>query len=115
MLGVSISTVNRRLIEYELSISQTYSTLTDEHLDQITEEIITEFPNSGYRRMTGYLRARGIYVQQHRIRESMRRSDPEGVLLRALQLTPCMRRTYSVPSPLALWHIHVDGNHKLIR
>ena len=109
MLGVSMSIVNRRLVEYELLTSQTYSTLTDEHLDQVTEEIITEFPNSGYRRMTGYLRARGIYVQQHRIRESMRRSDPEGVLLRALQLTPCMRRTYSVAY---IWYTGKFGQTK---
>ena len=109
MLGVSMSIVNRRLVEYELLTSQTYSTLTDEHLDQVTEEIITEFPNSGYRRMTGYLRARGIYVQQHRIRESMRRSDPEGVLLRALQLTPCMRRTYSVAY---IWYMGKFGQTK---
>ena len=63
--------------------------------------------------MTGYLKARGIHVQQLRIRESMKRSDPEGVLLRTLQLTPCMRRVYNVKSPLSLWH--VDGHHKLIR
>jgi hypothetical protein len=43
----------------------------------------------------------------------MRRSDPEGVLLRSLQLTPISRRVYNVTCPLALWHL--DGHHKLIR
>lgn len=63
--------------------------------------------------MTGFLLARGLRVQQERIRESMRRVDPEGVLLRALQLNTVNRGQYSVYSPLALWHI--DTNHKLIR
>jgi hypothetical protein len=39
--------------------------------------------------------------------------DPQGTLLRALEMNVIHRRVYSVPSPLALWHI--DGNHKLIR
>ena len=103
MLGVSVSTVNRRLSFYGLSISQTYSTL----------QLVSEYPNCDYRQMIGLLRGRGINVQQYRVRESMRRSDPEGVLIRALQLTPISRRAYSVSSPLALWHL--DGNHKLIR
>ena len=63
--------------------------------------------------MTGYLAARGVRIQQKRIRESLRRVDPEGTLMRALELNVINRRRYSVPSPLALWHI--DGNHKLIR
>ncbi|XP_068695841.1 uncharacterized protein [Montipora foliosa] len=63
--------------------------------------------------MTGALLSRGIKVQQLRIRESMRRVNPDGVLLRALTIHTVNRRTYCVPSPLSLWH--VDGNHKLIR
>lgn len=38
---------------------------------------------------------------------------PEGILMRALQLTAVERWIYNVRSPLSLWHI--DGNHKLIR
>ena len=115
MLGASISTINRRLSIYGLSISQTYSTLTDGELDAATLQLISQYPNCGYRRMIGLLRGIGINVglQQSRVRESMRRSDPEGILIRALQLTPISRRTYNVSSPLALWHL--DGNHKLIR
>ena len=63
--------------------------------------------------MTGFLRSRGIVLQQNRIREAMRRINPEGTLLRALRLRVINRRKYQVASPLALWHI--DGNHKLIR
>ena len=113
MLGVSLSTVSRRLKDYGLSVTRTYSTISNPELDEITQQLVSEFPNCGYRRMTGFLRARGIHVQQIRIREAMRRSDPEGVLLRSLQLTPISRRVYNVTCPLALWHL--DGHHKLIR
>ena len=113
MLGASISTINRRLSIYGLSISQTYSTLTGGELDAATLQLISQYPNCGYRRMIGLLRGMGINVQQSRVRESMQRSDPEEILICALQLTPISRRTYNISSPLALWHL--DGNHKLIR
>ena len=113
ILGVSLSTVNRRLKDYGLSVTQTYSTISATELDKITQQLVSEFPNCGYRRMTGFLWARGIHVQQIRVRESMKRSDPEGVLLRSLQLTPISRRVYNVTCLLALWHL--DGHHKLIR
>ena len=113
ILGVSLGTVNRRLKDYGLSVTQIYSTISATELDKITQQLVSEFPNCGYRRMTGFLLARGIHVQQIRVRESMKRSDPECVLLRSLQLTPISRRVYNVTCPLALWHL--DGHHKLIR
>ena len=61
--------------------------------------------------MQGHLLAQGVRVQQQRIRESQRRVDPGGVVLR--QLTSINRRRYRVNGPLALWHI--DSNYKLIR
>ena len=36
--------------------------------------------NTGYRRMTGFLRSRGLRIQQCRIREAMWRVNPAGVL-----------------------------------
>ena len=50
-------------------------------------------------------------LQRHRIRQSIRRIDPEGVVSRLRRALH--RRTYNVTSPNALWHI--DGNHRLIR
>ena len=50
------------------------------------------------------------------IRSAMQRVNPEGCLLRSLDLKTLnvlQRRKYQVYGPLALWHI--DGNHKLIR
>lgn len=113
MLCVSASTVKRRIREYDTSVRQRYSDISGDELDQIVERIMREFPNSGYKRMTGFLHNAGYRIQQIRIRESMRRVNPDGVLLRALELRTIRRRRYQVSGPLALWHI--DGNHKLIR
>ena len=82
-------------------------------LDAEVSSILRNFPNTGYKGMTGFLLSRNIRIQQQRIREAMRRVDPEGTLLRALESSVIQRRTYQVRSPLALWHI--DGNHKLVR
>ena len=66
-----------------------------------------------YKRMAGFLLARGLRVQQERIRESMRLVDPEGVLFWALPFNTVNRRQYSAYSLPVLWHI--DTNHKLKR
>ena len=61
----------------------------------------------------GSLRSRGYRIQQKRIHESVRRVDPDGVLLRSLEIHVIRRRAYDVVRPLAL--LHIDGYHKLIR
>uniref|UniRef100_A0A096M9Y3 Integrase catalytic domain-containing protein n=1 Tax=Poecilia formosa TaxID=48698 RepID=A0A096M9Y3_POEFO len=61
----------------------------------------------------GYLNSVGIRVQTSRVMETMRVVDPVGTICRGLGIAVIHRRVYSVPSPLALWHI--DRNHKLIR
>ena len=86
--------------------------MEDDKLDQVILSILKDFPNSGYKKMKGFLLYRGHGVQENKIRESMRRVDPEGVLLRTLQSRPVLRRAYHVAGPLSLWNI--DGNHKLI-
>ena len=113
LLGVGKRTVERRLEEFGLSIRATYADISNEVLDAEVSSILRNFPNTGYKRMTGFLLSRNIRIQQQRIREAMRRVDPEGTLLRALELSVIQRQTYQVRSPLALWHI--DGNHKLVR
>lgn len=113
MICVSTSTVKRRLKKFNLSVGQTYTNISNDNLDSSITKIIGNFPNCGYRRMNGLLLASSIKVGEKRIRESMRRVDPNGVLLRALQISVTNRRQYKVPGILALWHI--DGHHKLIR
>ncbi len=70
MIGVSLRTVHRRISEYGLSISARYSTLTDEELDQIVDDIQGQFPTCGNRQMNGHLLSRGYRIQQCGIRES---------------------------------------------
>ena len=113
ILGVSLRTIERRQQEFGIRQLSTYSTISEQDLDNMIENILVSFPETGYKRMTGFLRSRGVVVQQSRIREAMRRVNPEGTMLRALRLHVTHRRSYQVSSPLALWH--VDGNHKLIR
>ena len=113
LLGVSPRTIERRLREHNLNISTSYSNLSDQDLDTVIKSVLTDFPQTGYKRMTGFLRARGLIIQQSRIRAAMRRTNPEGTLLRALGIHVIRRRSYQVGGPLALWH--VDGNLKLIR
>ena len=96
-----------------LSARTMFSSLSDEQLDEIISEIQHDFPNIDCKRMTRLLRARGVNMQQSRIRQSMRRVDAEGTLLRALKLNIIHRRRCDIAGPLSLWHI--DGNHKLIR
>ena len=110
-LGVSRSTIQRRLREFGLSVSETYSILSDDELDAEIRLAKTRYPDSGYQ-LNGFLVQKGIRVQQKRLRESLRRTDPFGVVQRYL-LNVHRRRVYSVYAPQALWHI--DGKHKLIR
>lgn len=111
IIGVSLSTIRRRMTEYDLSVTGLYSTITDDELDTIVREIKLNFPNCGYRLMKGHLLQEGHRISQMRIRDVLHRVDPDGVALR--WASTVQRRKYTVASPLALWHI--DGNHKLIR
>ncbi|XP_030578869.1 uncharacterized protein LOC115775474 [Archocentrus centrarchus] len=113
LLGVSRSTLYRRMRECDLSVRTLYSTMTDEDLDQCVREIISKQPHSGYRMMKALLQARGLRVQYDRVRASMHRVDTSGVIARTFNLGCVNRRTYSVPGPHSL--MHIDTNHKLIR
>lgn len=111
MIGLSERTMHRRLSENNLYIQSTYTVISDRELDEMVALIHSQFPLCGNKQMVGHLTSCSIRIQQVRVRESMRRVDPEGTIAR--RLSTINRRVYSVPSPLSLWHI--DGNHKLIR
>lgn len=112
ILSVSIRTVRRRMTEFGLSIRATYSTMTCQELDRVVYSIQQEFPLCGYRQMMGHLRAQGIRMQQSRVRESQRRVDPGGCMMR--RLTTIHRRTYRVkychthPLPSRLTQLYID-------
>ena len=111
LLHVSLRTLRRRMSEFGILITNLYSDIDDEELDRMVTTIQHQYPNCGYRMMQGHLIALNHRVQQGRVRESMSRTDPHGVISRWCNTV--VRRTYSVQSPNSLWHI--DGNHRLIR
>ena len=92
MLGISESTLRRRLGEFELSTSRNFAQISDDELDHLVMELKYEFQNSGYRMIVGILRGKGIYLQQQRLIECLRRVDIEGVIARTLQLGIIYRR-----------------------
>ena len=72
LLGVSTSTIRRRMRQYWLSIRQRYTQLANTTLDQlILLEILNEHPNSGYRMVCSYLSDRGIRISLERARDSL--------------------------------------------
>ena len=77
MIGVSRSTIARRLREFGMSMGTKFCVISDENLDDIIRSIMQQYPECGQKMMQGHLKERGI-VQQTRVRESMRRTDPAG-------------------------------------
>ena len=67
MLLISKSIMRRRLRKFGISINQSYSNLTDDQLDFKIKDLISKFPNCGYRRMNGFLLAASIRIQEKRI------------------------------------------------
>ncbi|XP_049333345.1 uncharacterized protein LOC111188803 [Astyanax mexicanus] len=112
ILGVSRSTVKRRLRQYNLSFRGRYTTLSDEALDSSVLEIVSANDEIGPEAVRAQLAGEGILVQRLRVRKSVIRTNPEGAALRTMSHR-LHRRTYKVAGPNSLWH--VDGNHKLIR
>ncbi|XP_067233057.1 uncharacterized protein [Chanodichthys erythropterus] len=113
LMGVSKSTIFRRMRDYELSVRDMYSSISDEELDSLVASVKNALPNSGYRMVRGRLESMGYRVQWRRIAASMHRVDSMGIISRLSSLGCVVRRVYSVPGPLSL--VHVDTNHKLIR
>lgn len=113
LMGVSRSTVFRRMKEYDLSVRSMYSTINDDELDSLVASIKNDLPNAGYRMVRGRLESMGHRVQWRRVAASMHRVDSLGVISRLSGLDCIVHRVYSVPGPLSL--VRVDTNHKLIR
>ena len=67
MLGVSLSTIRRRMKEYGLAIRETYSQISDSDLNSLIQKGNTLFPNAGYRFLSSWLNQQGIRVQESRV------------------------------------------------
>jgi len=107
-LGVSERTLYRRRMEFGLSDS--YTEITDEDLDDVIKNTLELTPYSGEVYVRGSIKGKGIDVQRSRVRESLQRLDGVGRAVRR-RYAIC-RRAYNVIAPNHLWHI--DSNHKLI-
>lgn len=59
LLGVSYSTVRRRMAESNLSARMSYSNISDEDLQKLVQNFILECPDSGIKRVLGYLNCVG--------------------------------------------------------
>ena len=95
----------------DLVFKGTFSDINDNQLDELVRQVSNDHPNFGIRMIKGYLQSKGWRVQRDRIRSSLLRTDPIGLMQRWQQAIK--RRSYNVKFPRYLWHI--DGNHKLIR
>ena len=61
LLMTSESTVKRRLIEYNLKIGSTYSSIEQAKLEDLVRNITQKYTNAGYRTVIGVLSSKGIY------------------------------------------------------
>lgn len=90
------------------------SDISDGEIDRLVIEALATLPGMGERMIVGHIRSKQLRVQRHRIRASITRFDPGGLMERRCRIARTInRRVYSVPNPHYMWHI--DGNHKLIR
>jgi hypothetical protein len=110
-LGCSASLIYKKLSSNNLQMSKKFSHMDDVALDESVRQVQRKNTRAGCEMVTGYLRARGITVQRSRVRQSIRRVDPVGAAGRWSRTVT--RRTYSVPTPNALWHL--DAHMKLVR
>ena len=88
-----------------------YGATDDRQLDELIGSALNPHPGIGMRMVKGYLQSQGLRIQRDRIRLSLLRTDPIGLMERWRK--SARKRHYNVRHPLSLWHIH--GNHKLIR
>ena len=111
ILGISRSTLYRRLQEEGVEHMCTYSDISNSELDWIMTTIKLNHPNDGERLIRGHLHRLGIVIPRARMRASIHCVDPINTALR--RSITIRRRVYHVNGPNSLWHI--DGHHKLIK
>ena len=85
--------------------------ISDASVDAIVRGIKVDHPNDGEIMLAGHLSRVGVRVPRARLRASIHRIDPLGVVARGRRIIK--RRIYSAPHPNYVWHI--DSHHKLIR
>ena len=84
ILGVSHSTLYRRLEEEGISQETFFTEISDNELDRMMLEIKVNHPNDGKVIMMGHLTSHGIYVPQAWLRASIHRVDHDNTAARSL-------------------------------
>ena len=98
ILGISRSTLYRRLDEEGLARSLTFTDVSDRELDRILEDIKCDHPNDGERLMIGHLAKRNITVPRSRVRAAIHRVDPVNTAMR--RSLAIRRRVYHSAGPM---------------
>ena len=101
-------TVERRIKDLGLD---RYTSISEYDLDNLVRNIVVLHPQCGEKSVLSHLRSEGVRVQRQKIRDSLHRVDPEGIMNRLRRALH--RGQYTVRSSNSLWHL--DGYHKLIR
>lgn len=82
-IGCTRQTIYNHLNEAGLSSSRKeFTQISDEELDTLILNISQEHPFSGSTIMKGHLEAQSIHVSLKRVKQSLKRVNPEAVLLR---------------------------------
>ena len=105
-MSMSLSTLKRRLSEYNLKRNKTDVDLPD--IERLIRNKL-DGPGSiaGYRGMWHTLHVKyGLYIPREEVASVLRRLDPVGVAERKRH--KLKRRKYNLPGPNYCWH--VDGN-----
>ena len=94
-------------------MQKSFVDIPDNSLDEIMKDFELRKSNmSGTGYAVGHIRSKGLRVQRHRVRASIKRVNQLGHAVRHQGKEKTKRRSYTVSRPNALWH--VDGHHKLI-
>lgn len=109
VLGVHRNTLSRKL--RETGIQRRYSEISDQELQAIIREFRIERPDAGQSYVIAHFRQNNIRVQRWRLRKALQEVDGVGIRLRTRK--PIIRRSYSNPRPMAVWHMdaHLKANH----
>ena len=108
-MSMSLSTIKRRLSQYNLKRNKTDVDLPD--VETLIQNKLDGLGSiSGYRGMWHTLLVKyGLYITREEVASILRRLDPVGVAERKRH--KLKRRKHNSPGPNYCWH--VDGNDKL--
>ena len=103
IFGTSRMTIYRRRRDLGLLNEDRFSDISDLDLKDLVLSIKNMLPDCGERMVLGFLRSKGLFVRRCQLRRIIHEVDPVDTPLR--WHSRVMRRPYSVPGPISLWHI----------